>query len=336
MKNLKTIIQYLLIAGIGAYFLYFVFKGTNWSEQAEKIKQADYTWLALGMGIALLSHYLRGLRAVMFYEALGYKVSVKNSILAVLVGYMMNYVIPRAGEVSRCAALNKTDDVPVDKSLGTVVTERAFDLLILIILLALVFFLQFDMMQKFFEESLGSSSTASIPYWKNPKIILLALAGLGFLFVFLFRKKLLLLGPVQKIVSVLKGFSEGLMSIRKVKNPLLFVVYSFAIWLCYVLMMYFCLFAMQPTNHISFSGCLTVFAIGTIGMVIPAPGAGAGPYHAAVIFSLGLFGVAQEDAKAYAILVHGAQMVLLLLLGGIASLMVLASHRKKQHGTSQP
>ncbi len=335
MKNLKTIVQYLLITAIGAYFLYFVFKGTNWSEQFEKIKQSDFSWLALGMGIALLSHYLRGLRAVMFYEALGYKVSVKNSVLAVLVGYMMNYVIPRAGEVSRCAALNKTDDLPVDKSLGTVVTERAFDLLILLILLVAVFFLQAEMMQTYFNASFGSS-TASAPYWQNPKMISAVLALSMLIFIFAFRKKLVQLSLVQKIILVLKGFSEGLLSIRKVKSPLLFVLYSFAIWICYVLMMYFCLFAMQPTAHINFAGCLTVFAIGTIGMVIPAPGAGAGPYHAAIIFSLGLFGVEAEDAKAYAILVHGAQMVILLTLGGVASLMVLSSHRKKQYGISQP
>ncbi len=335
MKNLKPIVQYLLVTAIGAYFLYFVFKDTNWSDQFKKIKQSDFSWLALGMGIALVSHYLRGLRAIMFYEALGYTVSVKNSVLAVLVGYMMNYVIPRAGEVSRCAALNKTDDVPVDKSLGTVVTERAFDLLILLILLVAVFILQFDMMETYLTASLGASGQA-VPLWQNPKIILLALALAGLLLFMVFRKKLLQLTLVQKIISVLKGFSEGLLSIRKVKSQWLFVLYSFSIWICYVLMMYFCLFAMQPTAHINFAGCLTVFAIGTIGMVIPAPGAGAGPYHAAIIFSLGFFGVAPEDAKAYAILVHGAQMVILLTLGGVASLMVLSSHRKKQYGTSQP
>ena len=137
------------------------------------------------------------------------------------------------------------------------------------------------------------------------------------------------IGFVQKIMGVLNGFSEGLLSIRKVKKPILFVVYSFGIWICYVLMMYFCLFAMQPTSHVGMAGCLTVFAIGTIGMVIPAPAAGAGTYHWAVMISLQLFGVAEADGRAYATLVHGAQMILLLVLGAIASLMVLSSHKKK-------
>lgn len=331
MKNIKNILQYSLITIIGAWFLYFVFKGSNWTELGEKLQQADYNWIGLGLIIAMLSHYLRGLRAVMVYETMGYKVPVRNSVMAVLVGYMMNYIIPRAGELSRCAALNKTDGMPVEKSLGTVVAERAFDLLILLLLLLFIFMVNFGMISAFLEQQVGDSQGQgeSLPWWKNIKILALLLLGTTAVFLFLFRKKLLQHKLAQKLMHMLKGFSEGLLSIRHVKKPWLFVLYSVLIWLCYVLMMYFCLFSMQATSHISFSGCLTIFAIGTIGVVIPAPAAGAGTYHFAVMQSLKLYGVAEADGIAYATLVHGVQMILLLALGAIASLIILSSQKKK-------
>lgn len=125
------------------------------------------------------------------------------------------------------------------------------------------------------------------------------------------------------------GFGEGLLSIRKVKKPILFLILSIAIWFCYVLMMYFCLFAMEATSSLSFMDCLTVFVIGSLGMIIPAPGAGAGTYHFAVMQSLLLFGVAETDGIAYATIVHGIQMILLLAIGAVCSLLVLAQHKKK-------
>lgn len=330
MKQLKTYLQYFIVAAIGAYFLYFVFKGTNWNEMADKFARTNYYWIALGMAVAMFSHFIRGARAVMFYEALGYKVPLKNSVLAVLVGYMMNYIIPRGGEVSRCAALYKTDNLPVDKSLGTVVAERAFDLLILLVLLLIVFFLQFDMLSAFLSERFApKEASTSGNSFITVKTVLLSAIALGCILFFALRKRLMQLGIVKKLMQVVKGFTEGLMSVKKVKRPVLFILQSFAIWVCYVLMMYFCLFAMEATAHINFIGCLTIFAIGTIGVVVPAPGAGAGTYHFAVMQSMLLFNVPEADGIAYATIVHGAQMILLLALGAVASVMVLLQHRKK-------
>src|SRR5262249_35091107 len=144
-SRLKSWIQFALIAGIGIFFLYFVFKGTDWKDLAEKFRNTNYSWIAVGMLISLLSHFLRGYRAVMLYEPLGYRISAKNSFYAVIIGYLVNYIIPRAGEISRCAALDKTDGMPVNKSLGTVVTERVVDLFILIILLIFIFISRADM-----------------------------------------------------------------------------------------------------------------------------------------------------------------------------------------------
>ncbi|MES2779076.1 MAG: lysylphosphatidylglycerol synthase transmembrane domain-containing protein [Bacteroidota bacterium] len=326
-QRLKSAIQYGIIGLIGAFFLYFVFKGTDWNDLLLKFQLTNYWWIAAGMGIAILSHYIRAYRAVMLYEVLHYDVKVKNSFYAVMIGYMMNYIIPRAGEVSRCAALTKTDDIPVNKTLGTVVTERIFDMVILLFVLFIVFLLQFDLLANFISTSLNTSSVASSG--PNIKLILLGVTVAGSLFIFLIRKRLGSHPLFIKFMTLLLGFGEGLMSIRKVKKPLQFILLSMSIWTCYVLMMYFCLFAMEATSHLSFMDCLTVFVIGSIGMIIPAPGAGAGTYHFAVMQSLLLFGVAEADGIAYATIVHGVQMILLLGIGAVCSLLVIAQHKKK-------
>lgn len=322
---MKKAVQYLIIFAIGAGFLYVGFQGKNIDEIWTKIRESNPLWLFVGLGISIFSHFIRAWRATQFYSALGYKVGNTNSFLAVLISYMMNYFIPRAGEVSRCAVLKKTDDVPVEKSLGTVVAERTFDMILLLLILGLVFVLQFELLFSYIQGNLqgsGQQSSHTIVYF------LLAIVFLFFLVAWFTRKSWLSHPFITKIRTILLGFADGLLSFRRLPNPLLFLAQSVAIWICYILMMYFCLFAMPATADLSFSACLTVFAIGTIGVVIPAPGAGAGTYHYAIMQSLLLFGVAANDGIAYATLVHGAQMLILIALGALSSLLVVVRTKK--------
>lgn len=327
---MKKALQYLIIFSIGAVFLYFTFKGIAWNDLWDKIKHCNPSWLIVGIGISIFSHFIRAWRATQFYSALGYKIGNVNSYLAVMIGYMMNYFIPRAGEVSRCAVLKKTDDLPVDKSLGTVIAERTFDLIILIIILGLVFFLQFDLIWNYIDSNLGNSSGSSS---KTPFIAALTISGLLLFAIFwVYRVRLMQSEIFQKLWKFVSGFLDGLLSFRKLPHPGLFLFQSALIWLCYILMMYFCLFALDATSTLDFSACLTVFALGTIGVVIPAPGAGAGTYHFAIMQSLLLYGVKSEDGIAYATLVHGAQMILLIALGSICSVIVMFRSKKVSHG----
>ncbi len=326
---MKKFIQYGIIMAIGAGFLFFVFKDTNWNELFSKMASAKISWLLVGVLISIISHWIRAYRATQLYEALHFKISTTHSFYAVLVGYMMNYIIPRAGEISRCAALSKTDDVPVEKSLGTVVTERIVDMALLVIILGVIFLMQFDLISNFITETVssadGSASNEGIT-WKSIVLGIFVLFGIV---VFAMRKRLVQTKLFLRIFELIQGFGDGLLSIRHVRNPVQFVLLSIAIWVGYILMMYFCLFAMESTSHLSFADCLIVFAIGTIGVVLPAPGAGAGTYHFFVMQSLLLFGVAKEDGIAYATMVHGIQMIVLLILGAIASVLVVAQQKKK-------
>lgn len=307
--------------------MYFVFKDTDWADLLVRMKSANLNWLFLAMFVSVLSHWIRAYRATLLYEAMGYHVGSTNSFYAVLIGYMVNYIIPRAGEVSRCAAITKTNGVPLEKSLGSVVTERIVDMVLLLMILGIIFLVQFDLFIGFINTSLNNSDGAtatSVPL----KWILLVSFALMAILVFALRKRLKNSPLFIKFFSLIQGFADGLLSIRHVKKPLLFIILSVLIWACYIFMMYLCLFAMEATSHLSFIDCLTVFAIGTLGVVLPAPGAGAGTYHFFVMQSLLLFGVAKEDGIAYATMVHGSQMILLLALGAVASLMVLIRQKR--------
>lgn len=328
---MKKLIQYGLILAIGGFFLFYVFKDIDWADLLLKMKQANYNWLAIGVLISLVSHWLRAYRATFLYEAMHYKVSTTNSFYAVLIGYMMNYIIPRAGEVSRCAALNKTDGIPVEKSLGSVVTERIVDMALLLIILGIIFLLKFDLLYGFINDTLANKSVAESTGGLNLKLIALIVFSVSAIFIFALRKRLVKTKLFIRIFEFIQGFGDGLLSLRHVKNPLLFIVLSGLIWVGYILMMYFCLFSLESTSHLNFSDCLVVFAIGTIGIVLPAPGAGAGTYHFFVMQSLLLFGVAKDDGIAYATLVHGIQMIVLLVIGAVASLLVVAKQKQKSN-----
>ena len=312
---------------VGIMFTLYAFKGVDINDVITKISDANPWWLLLGMGISLVSHWLRAYRATLLYEAMHFEVSVKNSFLAVLIGYMMNYFIPRAGEVSRSAAISKTDNVPIEKGLGSVVTERIVDMVLLLIILGIIFLFQFDLIYGFIEQTLNSKESEQKSGFPL-KWVLLGVFAIASVILFLLRKKLVQTKLFARIFSVLQGFADGLLSIRHLKKPYLFVGLSVLIWVGYILMMYFCLFSMEPTSHLLFIDCLTVFAIGTIGIVLPAPGAGAGTFHFFVMQSLLLFGVSKEDGLAYATLVHGAQMILLIALGIIASGLIFTQQRK--------
>ena len=326
---MKKISQYGLILLVGGFFLYFVFRDTNWNELFQKMSGANFNWLAIGVLISLISHWLRAYRATLLYEAMQYKISTTHSFYAVLIGYMMNYIIPRAGEVSRCAALRKTDDMPVEKSLGTVVTERIVDLALLLIILGAIFLLKFDLLTAFVKDTLANNAEEATSSTFNWKYLIIIGLGVSATLLFILRKKLVKSKLFVKIFELIQGFGDGLLSIRHVKNPLLFVLLSVLIWVGYILMMYFCLFALEATAYLSFTDCLVVFAIGTLGIVLPAPGAGAGTYHFFVMQSLLLFSIPKEDGIAYATMVHGIQMIVLLILGAVASLLVIAKQKQK-------
>jgi uncharacterized protein (TIRG00374 family) len=279
----------------------------------------------------------RGLRWIVLIDALGYKSSKINSVSAVSVGYFTNMFIPRAGEISRCTALNKVEKIPVDKLFGTILVERVLDFVFLIILFLLILILKFDLILQFFT-ALGLQSSGSVPSSSTKYYVLVAVLLFCGLAYYLLKKWIVTTIFYEKITEFIDGLKEGFKSIKKMKRKSFFWFHTFSIWIMYFLMTYICFQAIPETSHLSISDGLFLLVLGGIGMVIPTPG-GVGSYHAIVMIGLSVLGVGtivlsengdpSNPALLFPTIVHIAQTLVAIIMGSIG-LLVLFLSKKKQ------
>ncbi len=325
MKIFKNkAVQLVLFVGFGILLLYLVYINQRGelsnSEYLDKIsldlKQAKLGWVVVSVLLYILSNIIRAARWQMLFKPMGYKVSFANSFFATMIGYMVNLGLPRAGEIAKIAALSRNEKIEIEKVAGTIVVDRSMDFICLFIMILLGVLFEYDAIVGFV------MNEGSFPFWALP-LLLIPLAG--FLWFMKIRKtsknKF-----IVKINSLVNGFSAGIMSVFKMKNKLLFLVYSVGIWLCYYLMTYVVFFSYPPTAHLSPIAGLVVFVFGALGMVVPSPG-GAGSYHYLIAKGLELYGVTGGFVLANIIFIP-IQLLGNIVLG-IISYILLPSFRKE-------
>jgi uncharacterized protein (TIRG00374 family) len=317
----KTILQYTIIFAVTAFLIWFSLSGLTGKNKADYLLQtwraADKSWLMLMALIAVVSHALRAERWRMLLVPTGYKTKLSFSFLSLMVGYLVNLVIPRGGEVSRCYNLYKLDKTPVEISFGTVVVERIVDLVCLLSLVALSFFVESEKLFAFIETlPIGagqSSSKFTVFIYIGAGLLVLLL-----LFAWLVKKNKRL---NAFFVKTWHGFKHGLLSVFRLQNKGLFIFYSIFIWFLYFLMSYTVILAFPETRHLGVRAVLSLFAIGSIAMAAPLPG-GTGSYHVLVPQGLVfLYHVPQADAIAFTFIFHGWQTAI-MIAGGAVSLII--------------
>lgn len=327
---MKNVIRYTASLVIAGGLLWYVFKDISLDDMAQRLGQADWRLIAVSFVVTLIAHLLRTWRWMMLMEPLGYKPPMSDTFLSVLTGYFANYIIPRMGEVTRCGTLYRLQKVPVNQSFGTVVAERIFDVVSLLILIGLNFLLEFSRLKEFFleffENKIGDDITGKLSVLA---IILLVVLGIGVYIVRnkSIRERLLAYGLVQKIVNFTQGMLEGLLTIRNLKSPGLFILSTVLIWICYYYASYVLFFCLPETAALGPLAGLTLLVIGAIGMTAPTQG-GIGAYHLLVGNVMVLYGITHADGITLATFVHGSQMLLMLVTGAIAFIIVLLKNRK--------
>ena len=295
------------------------------------------SWVVLSMIFGACAYISRGLRWILLIDALGYKSSKINSIASVSIGYFTNLFIPRAGEISRCTALNQTEKVPVNKLFGTILIERVIDFIFLFFLIIITFFLKLDDLLKFFSTLQAHQTDSSVG---NSKILLiLTIIAVGVIGFFLLKKWMKNSVFYKKIISFIEGLKEGFKSIKKMKRRSAFWIHTFSIWIMYFLMTYICFFSMSETSNLTISDGLFLLVLGGIGMVIPTPG-GIGSYHAIVMIGLAVLGVGFinltppkgeiNPALIFPTVVHVAQTLVAIIMG-LLSVIVLFLSKKKNN-----
>lgn len=330
-KNTKAVLQFILFLSLGILLVYLSFRSV-W-EVKEKIidsfQKANYFWVSISISIAFLSHFLRAYRWNYLLKPLGYSTKLPNAMGAVLVGYFANYGLPRMGEITRCTLARKYDKVPFEIALGTVITERIVDMILLIMIFFLTLFAQFTQLKDLVAQYIYNPMMLKLQGLIQKPVLLVViivfvLAGIiGF---FLLRKKLanLLKGKAGNIIT---GFAKGLGSIKDMENKWQFILLSVAIWASYFYSLYACFFAFEATANLGHSVCLTLLLFGTFGVIF-TPG-GLGAYPAIVGGLLLYFGVEQITAFAFPWMAWTSQFILIVTLG-VISLIVLPLINKSQ------
>jgi glycosyltransferase 2 family protein len=327
---MKKTLQYLVFLGIGGGLIWYSIASgiINPTKLWEDVSNANLWYVGLMIVLMFVAHGSRAARWQMLLEPLGYKPSFFNVNNAVWLGYFANNLVPRLGEVTRCSQLYKSDNIPVDKSLGTVVTDRIFDVVTLFLLLLLHLIIDFDKLWAFINQQLvqntgDNNQKSNLLIW-----LLIGVGIVGFLFL-IFRKKILKISIFKTIFEKLQGLLDGLLSIRHLKNPPLFIFYSILIWAMYYAMGYVLFLAIPKFAGLPLIAGLTFLVSGALAMILPSPG-GAGTITAIVspVF-VTMYGLTKDDAGTLSTFVQSSQMLATLVIGLIIFLITVFKNSTK-------
>lgn len=333
MKDrILSIFKYLIFLLVGVGLLWLAFKNVDLDHVWKTIKEANYSWLIGSMGVAILSHVFRALRWNQLINQLGYKTKTSTTFYAVMTGYLANLALPRMGEVSRCMVLSRKDNIPFNRLFGTVIAERVFDMIVLLIMIFLIIIFQVDEIGGFINDIIVKPLLGS--YTNNFNAILLVVAiglvslGLMFLVFRWLRPWLKTTMFYSKVEEFINGVWGGIKSIKKVKNKWFFFFNTFMIWFLYLIMLMMPFYSFEETSHLNIVDGMTVLAIGSLGMVAPVPG-GIGAYHFIIteLFTQ-LYHIPAYAAAAYATANHAAQTIIIILAGTISYSMLILQKRK--------
>lgn len=325
-KRINKAIQIILPVLLGIAILVWTYYDFDFSRVSEVFFGGmNHWWMLFSLVFGVTAQLFRGWRWALTLEPLGERPRKTNCVYAVFICYAANLVVPRLGEVSRCGILTKYEGISFAKSLGTVVTERLIDTLCILLLTGTTILLQSSMFSRFFRET-GTDVTFIRHLFTSTNffITLLCLGALGILVLLLLRH----LSIYSRLKRIVGDIWQGCLSLRYIRHKWLFALYTIGIWGSYFLHFYVAFFAFDFSAGLGMMSALVMFVVGSIAVIVPTPN-GAGPWHFVIITLMMMYGVTKGDAGAFALLVHGIQTFLLILLG-IYGLAALPLANKKQ------
>jgi len=331
VKRLKDILKFFLFLSLSILLFYLVYKDQDIDELKEVLStKVDYFWVGLSLFLGVLSHISRTLRWNIIIKATEGRASFKNSFLAVMIGYFANLALPRMGEFTRCGVLSKYEKMSFSRVFGTVVLERVIDLLMFVVLLLFVLITQMNMVLDFIRNNPEIREALDIMFGRW--VILPVLAGIVLVF-YASRNIIKSLPFYKKLQGVFVNIGEGFRSIKNLEHKWPFILHTILIWVLYYLMLYVVFFAFKFTSGLSPVIGLTVFAMSTIGMVLPVQG-GIGAWHFMVIGCLLIYLPDVQNigtmARAFAFLAHGSMNFMIVIVGILSVIALPLLNRKKK------
>ena len=273
-------------------------------------RTANYWWVLLSVVFGILSHFSRAYRWMFMLEPMGYKPRFGNSFMAVLIGYLVNLALPRAGEIARATTISKYDHIPFEKAIGTIVSERIADVIMLLGIIATAFFMQTELLSKYlFKEESGSNTLLYIA---------IAAAVIGLILFRLAKRSENII--VQKIQNFVYGLIQGVLSIFRMKKKWAFIFHTIFIWLMYVLMFYVVTFAVPETRNLPVEAIIVGFVVGGLSMALT--NGGLGTYPVFVASAVTLYGVPDNPALAFGWIMWTAQTLMVIVFGGLSFILL--------------
>lgn len=324
-KVLVTILQYVIFLGLGIWIVYHMLHSLSEKQTTELITaiRSINAWYLIPIAITgLLSHVFRAQRWRYLLETVEMHPNLTNTSFAVLIGYVANLALPRAGEVAKCTVLAKYEKMPAHKMIGTIVAERAFDVVCLITISVFAFVSQAHYINEYVSHQMGSFTDKLV---KNKTGLMIGAAGLALIFVVLviiYRRN-----RETKFGRFIKEMSRGVLSIIHMKKRWQFLLFTLLMWLMYLSQIYIGMKALPATQHLTPLAALVVLVWGSLGMII-TPG-GIGMYTLLVAQILAVYAIADIPAQAFGWIAWAVQTVLIIVLG-IASMIIIHPYNRRK------
>lgn len=319
MKVIKNSV--LLLSGL--LLLWLALQNLSFQQLKETLSSANY-WLLIPIFIVTALGYISRIkRWQLLYKNLALQVNFRTGWIALSACYLVSYVIPRGGEITRCLLIQRYHKIPFHQSFATIIVERVIDTLVLLMLVLLIVVLNVQQTEQFFVQNIITPLTN-----KFSLVLLLAIGAIVItagVLLLVYAKRM----SKTKATVWVDEFLRALKQMLKLKNKPMFLLYTCLIWLGYFLMTYIWIFAFPESSSLLPSQVFTVMIIGTIGKSVPIQGGGMGAYHYLVAQAFLLFGVGLVTGNALAIIIHGAQTLYTIITGSSAYLMLMFDEKKR-------
>lgn len=327
----KSTIRFLIFAAIGILVVYFVFRKIDIPLFTKQLGESKSEWILVAFIIGTLSHLIRALRWKILLKPLGYSARTSTAFFSVMTGYLVNLGIPRAGEISRCAALSKKENIPIEILIGTVIAERLIDMIMLLIIVLLTVVFQTKLLGNYVSQHFLHPLSQKLQSLWGSNILYVAIAflSISILIFTIFKKKSQKKEKkASKLIKMINGFANGVRSVLKVKQPFLFVTYTIGIWTCYWLTTQVIFLGFDFSSGFGPEKGLTTLVFSTVGVMVPAPG-GIATIIAVKEGVMAIYNLQENDATILATVLFASQIIMLVVVGIISFIGLGTTNDKK-------
>lgn len=308
---IKKALKVIIPLALGVVVLWLLYRDTDFDKMWATIKDANFAIILLSLIFGPLGNIIRGFRWKLLVESLGYNPPASSLVYAVLGSYAVNIAIPRGGEVWRCAVVSKDEKIPFAKLFGTMILDRVSDTVTVACIILLACFFNVDFFLSYIKEHTTLSESLTNIFSSGWMIVGVIVAVISVAVLYILFKNTT---PMINLFKFFKGIGRDMQTVFKMRRKGRFLLYTIGIWTSYFLYFYITFFAFDFTRDLGLTAGLIAFAVTSLSMAIPTNG-GIGVWHAAVVLSLGLYGVTKGSAEAFAFAVFAIQSFWIVLCG---------------------